>query len=134
MARNQANTMTPWRRAHPPGEKAPSTAKRRHERFLTDLRLSLTLGETERSTFQSRSLDLCEGGVGGIFDEHWDLGTRVNLEIFLPVANAPLKVGGVVRHHTGARYGFEFVDLIPEHRKIIQDACKFLGKRKSAQR
>jgi hypothetical protein len=76
----------------------------------------------------SRTLDISESGVGGVFQETWGLGARIKLEISLPVDRTPLNVLAIVRHHTGARYGFEFLDISPEQHQILRDACKVLSK------
>jgi len=60
------------------------------------------------------------------------VGSRVNLEISLPVGGFSLKLDAIVRHRTGVkfRYAFEFVDMSLEQRKILQDACNFLASQK----
>jgi len=80
------------------------------------------------SAEHSRTLDISESGVGGLFHESWAVGSRVKLEVSLPVDETPLKVGAIVRHHTGVRYGFEFVDVSLEQSGIIRRACEVLSK------
>jgi len=75
----------------------------------------------------SRALDISESGVGGLFHESWPVGSRVRLEVSLPVDETPLKVGAIVRHHTGVRYGFEFIDVSLEQRTVLQRACRTLA-------
>jgi len=76
----------------------------------------------------SRTLDISESGVGGLFHESWQVGSRVRLEVSLPVDEPPLKVGAIVRHHTGVRYGFEFIDVSLEQRTVLQRACTALAR------
>ena len=59
------------------------------------------------------------------------MGLRVRLEVSLPIDTALLKVGAIVRHHTGVRYGFEFIDMSPEQRSILSGAFEVLSARKS---
>lgn len=126
--------MTPWRRCRDLDTGAPPSAiKRRDERYLVNTRLKATPGDGDQKTgVQGRALDISENGIGGIFHESWIVGSRVNLEIYLPLRHSPLKLDAIVRH-TGLkfRYGFEFKDVSPEQRRILQDACKFLATRKS---
>ena len=124
--------MIHWRRVRGPGLAPPSAAKRRHERYLLNTRLMVIPGiENQENAIQSRALDISESGVGGLSDENWKVGIRVQLEVSLPVNSTLLKVGAIVRHHTGVRYGFEFIDISPEQRRILGGACEALSTRKS---
>jgi c-di-GMP-binding flagellar brake protein YcgR len=125
--------MCPWRRAPGPGETPPSTAKRRHPRYLLSTRLTaMPESEDEQTRVQSRALDISESGVGGLFHESWNVGIRVKLEVSLPVDEALLRVGAIVRHHTGVRYGFEFMDMSHEQRRTVRVTCEALSMRKGS--
>lgn len=104
------------------------SAKRRHRRYLLSTHLMASPDAEEPSAEHSRALDISESGVGGLFHENWPVGSRVRLEVSLPVDEPPLKVGAIVRHHTGVRYGFEFIDVSHEQRRTIQRACEALAK------
>jgi len=84
--------------------------------------------EEQPSAEHSRTLDISVSGVGGVFHESWPVGSRVRLEVSLPVDETPLKVGAIVRHHTGVRYGFEFLDVSLEQHRVLQRACEVLAK------
>ena len=107
-----------------------ATAKRRHPRYLLSMRLmAASITEEQPAAEHSRTLDISESGVGGLFHESWEVGSRVRLEVSLPVEETPLiKVGAIVRHHTGVRYGFEFIDVSLEQRSVLQRACRALAK------
>jgi PilZ domain len=121
--------MNHWRRVHGPG--VPPAPERRHSRYLLNTRLTvIPTTEDQQNSIQSRALDISESGVGGLFHESWNVGIRVQLEVSLPVDPTLPKVGAIVRHHTGARYGFEFVDVSLEQRKILGGACEALSNRK----
>lgn len=123
--------MTPWRRALGPGDGPPSTVQRKYERYLVNTLLTaMPEGGDQEIEVQGRALDISESGVGGIFPEIWMVGSRFNLEVRLPEGHAPLKVNAIVRHRTGAnfRYGFEFADVSPDQRRVVQNACKVLAK------
>lgn len=123
--------MAPWRRARGPDDTAASAVKRRHERYLLNTRITAIPGTGDpRARVGSRALDLSEGGVGALFRETWQVGVRLDLEVSLPASRTALRVGAIVRHRTGFRYGFEFADLSDEQNRILRDACKFLGSRK----
>jgi hypothetical protein len=91
--------------------------------------MAAPITEEQPAAEHSRTLDISESGVGGLFHESWEVGSRVRLEVSLPVAETPLiKVGAIVRHHTGVRYGFEFIDVSLEQRGILRRACEALSK------
>ena len=52
---------------------------------------------------------------------------RSLLEFSVPVTRSPVRVGGVLRSHSGCRYGFEFVDLSPDQREVISKTCRTLA-------
>lgn len=80
----------------------------------------------ERRDLRGRSLNINEGGIGGVFAKEMDVGIPVNLQFSVPVVATPVRVHGIVRNRTGYRYGFEFVDLTPEQRETISRTCKTL--------
>ena len=81
---------------------------------------------TEHREMRGRSLNINEGGMGGIFVSGWEVGTSVALQFSVPIATNPIKVKGIVRNRTGYRYGFEFTDLTPEERETITRTCRTL--------
>ena len=101
--------------------------RRRYQRYEIDTQLQVTLLCLERGTLRGRSLNISEAGIAGVFVTVWDVGTPVHLEFSVPVTSSPLRVGGVLRSHSGYRYGFEFVDLNPEQREIINKTCRTLA-------
>ena len=102
--------------------------QRRYLRYEIDTQLQVTvLGVEQQQMMRGRSLDISEVGMGGIFLAGWDVGTPVHLEFLVPVTRNPVRVGGVVRSHSGYRYGFEFVDLSPDQREIIRKTCRTLA-------
>jgi c-di-GMP-binding flagellar brake protein YcgR len=102
--------------------------RRRYQRYEIDTQLHVTvLGVEQRGTMRGRALDISEVGISGVFVTVWDVGTPVRLEFLVPVTRSPIRVGGVLRSHSGYRYGFEFVDLSPEQREIIGKTCRTLA-------
>jgi len=76
---------------------------------------------------RGRALDISEAGIAGVFATEWEVGTPVRLEFSVPVTRSPVRVGGVLRSHSGCRYGFEFVDLSPDQREVISKTCRTLA-------
>ena len=102
--------------------------RRRYQRYEIDTQLHVTvLGVEQRGTMRGRSLDISEVGIAGVFVTVWDVGTPVRLEFLVPVTRNPIRVGGVLRSHSGHRSGFEFVDLNPDQREIISRTCRTLA-------
>jgi c-di-GMP-binding flagellar brake protein YcgR len=118
--------MTSWRPPRPKDDKLRS-AKRRHTRYLLDASMTAVLSDNTRS--RSRTLDVSESGIGAVFHENWEPGLCLNLEIALPIGRTLLKVGAIVRHHTAMRYGFEFIDVLPQQRATVRELCQFLATR-----
>jgi hypothetical protein len=105
----------------------PARARRypRYE-FETDLTATM-LGMEGSETARGCSLNINEAGIAGLFANEWDVGASVNLQFSVPFATAPVRVRAVVRNRTSYQYGFEFVDLTPEHSKTINRTCRMLG-------
>ncbi len=101
--------------------------RRRYQRYEIDTQLQVTLGLEQRGTLRGRSLNISEAGIAGVFVTVWDVGAPVCLEFSVPVTSNPVRVGAVVRSRSGYRYGFEFVDLSPEQREIINKTCRTLA-------
>lgn len=94
--------------------------------FETDLTATM-LGMESNEASHGCSLNINEAGIAGLFATEWDVGASVNLQFSVPFASAPVRVRAVVRNRTSYQYGFEFVDLAPEHSKTINRTCRMLG-------
>src|SRR5207244_13156357 len=102
--------------------------RRRYQRYEIDTQLHVVmLGLEQGGTLRGRSLNISEAGIAGVFVTVWDVGAPVRLEFSVPVTSNPVRVGAVVRSRSGHRYGFEFVDLTPEQREIINKTCRTLA-------
>jgi c-di-GMP-binding flagellar brake protein YcgR len=104
---------------------------RRYPRYELETELKAAIHgmehpRTEQREMRGRSLNINEGGMGGIFVSGWEVGTSVALQFSVPIATNPIKVKGIVRNRTGYRYGFEFTDLTPEERETITRTCRTL--------
>jgi hypothetical protein len=99
---------------------------RRYQRYELETELRAAILGLEHREMRGRSLNINEGGIGGIFVAGWDVGTSVNLQFTVPIATTPVRVKGVVRNRTGYRYGFEFADLTAEERETISRTCRTL--------
>ncbi len=109
-------------------EPEPLVNRRRYQRYEIDTHLHVTIvGVEQRGTMRGRALDISEAGIAGVFVTVWDVGTSVHLEFSVPVTRSPVRVGGVLRSHSGYRYGFEFVDLSPDQREVISKTCRTLA-------
>jgi c-di-GMP-binding flagellar brake protein YcgR len=100
---------------------------RRYQRYEIETELIAAMLGTQCRELRGRSLNINEGGIGGVFAKGMDVGCAVNLQFSVPVVTTPVRVHGVVRNQSGYRYGFEFVDLTPEQRETISRTCRTLG-------
>ena len=110
------------------GEHERQINRRQYQRYEIDTELRVAmLGLEQRGTLRGRSLNISEAGIAGVFVTVWDVGTPVHLEFSVPVTSSPVRVGGVLRSRSGYRYGFEFGDLSPDQREIIDKTCRTLA-------
>ena len=112
---------------YPEGHQGSIEARRfpRYE-FDTEIHVA-AFGEEKQQVMRGRALNISEAGVAGLFVTGWDAGTAVNLKFFVPVASNPLSVEAVVRSRSDHRYGFEFVELNPAQREVIDKTCRTLA-------
>jgi c-di-GMP-binding flagellar brake protein YcgR len=103
-----------------------TTHTRRYQRYELETELRAVVLGVDHREMRGRSLNINEGGIGGVFVAGWDIGTSVHLIFSVPVATTPIRVRGVVRNCDGHRYGFEFADLTPEERETIKRTCTTL--------
>src|SRR6266852_3741987 len=101
--------------------------RRRYQRYEIDTQLQVTVLGVEQRTMRGRALDISEVGIAGVFVTVWDVGSPVHLEFSVPITRSPIRVRGLLRSHSGYRYGFEFVDLNPDQREIISKTCRTLA-------
>ena len=111
-----------------PEEHESSIEARRFPRYAIDTEIHVaTLGREKREVMRGRALNISEAGVAGLFVTGWDAGTAVNLRFSVPVVSNPLSVDAVVRSRSDHRYGFEFMELNPVQREIIDKTCRALA-------
>src|ERR1041384_4099079 len=104
------------------------SSRRRHTRYEMDTQLRATiLGAQEHVQVRGQSLNINEGGMAGIFSHGWEVGTHVKLQFSLPVRTDPVSGKGVVRNRVGYCYGFEFVELTLEQKRVINRTCVTLN-------
>jgi c-di-GMP-binding flagellar brake protein YcgR len=104
-----------------------SIEARRFPRYEIDTEIHATLGNEKQEVMRGRALNISEAGVAGLFVTGWAAGTTVNLKFSVPVVSNPLSVDAVVRSRSDYRYGFEFVELNPAQREVIDKTCRTLA-------
>jgi len=67
-------------------------------------------------------VEISQGGVSAYLREEFEAGQQVTLQVDL--STGPLTVSAVVRSRMGYRYGFQFLNLLPEQGQKIQASCK----------
>jgi c-di-GMP-binding flagellar brake protein YcgR len=103
--------------------------RRRHPRYQVDTPLrAISSTNLKTDVTRSRTLDISEGGIAGIFHAGWKLDTPVTLEFTVPPEATLLRVRAVVRSRAGHRYGFEFSELTADQLLTLQNACSFLRR------
>lgn len=96
-------------------------------RFAFDIPFAVFLSETASIPVATGKMrDLSLGGVGALLEEAVGIGQRLWLEFRLPNAAAAMRVLSKVRHGSERRFGFQFLDITPEQRDAIRQACQGL--------
>jgi c-di-GMP-binding flagellar brake protein YcgR len=107
----------------PQGPRQGST--RRHPRYIFDTEIRVLAG-VQREPVRSRTLDISEGGVAGIFNTGWNIGEPALLQFTIPPTQDVFQTRAIVRSRTGTRYGFEFIELSTSSRAALHNACNYL--------
>ncbi len=100
-------------------------ATRRHPRYIFDTEIRVLAG-MQNEPVRSRTLDISEGGVAGIFNTGWNIGEFAFLQFTIPPKQDVFQTRAVVRSRSGTRYGFEFIELTGDSRAALQHACSYL--------
>jgi c-di-GMP-binding flagellar brake protein YcgR len=98
---------------------------RRYRRYILDTEIRVLAGP-QTEPVRSRTLDISEGGIAGIFNAGWDIGEPALLHFSVPPKHEVLEARAIVRSRSGTRFGFEFVELNPDSRVALQSACSYL--------
>lgn len=110
-----------------PAMKSRDLRRRRHERYRADFRVTVShlLGD-EYQNVEGHCRDLSEAGMGIILAAELQRGDVVNLKFALPGSELRWELRAVVRYCQGCQYGFEFLSLPDESRKLIENHVKNL--------
>jgi c-di-GMP-binding flagellar brake protein YcgR len=93
-------------------------------RFAIDIAFILQPAQADTlGTIRGRMVDIGLGGFGGVCSTEVNLRQKLAAEFRLPGASELLQVKVIVRYHRGSRYGFEFLDVSPQQRDQIRQAC-----------
>ena len=96
-------------------------------RFAFDIPFVVFLSESASiPVTKGKMRDISLGGVGGILEEAVGIGQRLWLEFRLPKAAEAMRVLSKVRHGSERRFGFQFLNVTPEQRDAIRQACQGL--------
>jgi len=103
---------------------APSGAKRRFNRYYTDL--PIRVRDQRDQEWLGRCVVIAEGGLAAILPEPISTGSVAILQLSIRTHPAALEVWAVVRSQQGLRHGFEFVSLRDAERTAILEFCNGL--------
>jgi hypothetical protein len=97
--------------------------QRRFRRYLTDLPLTVSLGE---HTLEGYCNQIAEGGLGAFLPEPVPAGSVVSLQFAVLSPPTELRVQAVVRYQVGFQHGLEFTSLNEGERVAIRQFCNEL--------
>ena len=101
-------------------EEWTTTGKRRFRRYLTNLPLTVSLGDRDLEGYCNQ---IAEGGLGALLPEPVPVGSPVMLHFRVPSPPAELHVQAVVRYQIGFQHGLEFASLDEGERLSIRQFC-----------
>jgi c-di-GMP-binding flagellar brake protein YcgR len=100
---------------------------RRWKRYDFDVRIRVTMfSEGALRSVYGRGNDLSTGGMAAFVAAELNKGDNIELDLTLPYSSQPMKLKAIVCNRSGYKYGVEFVDILPEQRKIIERTCSAL--------
>jgi PilZ domain len=97
-----------------------TTGQRRFERYLTNLPITVSLGQRDIEGYCNQ---IAEGGVGALLQEPVPEGSLVSMQFVVPTHPTKLHLQGVVRYEFGFQHGLEFASLKEEERLAIRQFC-----------
>jgi c-di-GMP-binding flagellar brake protein YcgR len=89
--------------------------KRKHPRFLIDLRLVVRT----TTVLHGRTKNISEGGMAATLAGDISLGEIVELQFQMPESPEPMKISAEVRYRQGSQYGFKFVHITKQQTETI---------------
>ncbi len=96
-------------------------------RFALQVAVAAMLSESASIPVSSGTMrDISLGGLGAVLDPAVGVGQRLWLEFRLPQAASALRLLCKVRHNYGERFGLQFLNITPEQRDQIRQACQGL--------
>jgi hypothetical protein len=97
-----------------------TTERRRLRRYLTNLPITVSLGERDLEGYCNQ---IADGGLGAFLPEPVPAGTVVVLHFAVPSPPTELHVQAVVRYQFAFQHGLEFVSLNEGERLSIRQFC-----------
>ena len=107
----------------PENQERWTTGKRRFPRYLTNLPLTVSLGERALEGYCNQ---IAEGGLGALLPEPVPTSRVVALQFVVPSRPTELHVQAVVRYQIGFQHGLEFASLNEGERLAILQFCREL--------
>ena len=103
----------------------PGPDQRRWVRHKIDVRLKITIEETNQQTIFGRGNTLNAGGMGAYIPCALPIGTVLTLRLTFPYSPVELTLEAVIRNSEGFSYGLEFMHLSDNARSLIVQSCNF---------
>jgi c-di-GMP-binding flagellar brake protein YcgR len=100
--------------------------RRRHTRYRSDFRISVSHLGDEYQKVEGHCRDLSAAGIGILLAADLNDGEVVSLKFLLPGAAVVWDVRAVVRYRRGYQYGFEFLSLSRDQREALENCLKSL--------
>ncbi len=97
-------------------------------RFALQVRVQILALDEDAAAITGRMVDVGLGGFCAEFAQPLRMKQRLTVEFRMPLNAAPIRVKAIVKHSTGARYGFQFLTITAEQREIIRASSQGLPR------
>ena len=102
---------------------------RRFARYEADVPLIASIfGDREVGIVRGHCDVISEGGLGAAMCGPIDIGYVVSLELHVPNSPECVRLRAMVRNRNLAKYGFEFVDLLEQERRLVGRYCRLQAR------
>jgi hypothetical protein len=107
---------------------AEQRRQRRFSRYRFDVRVQVSVFREGLTTaYWGRTNELGQDGIGATLSGELKSGEVVSLEFPIPLPPHVIRLRAIVRYSEGLRYGFEFLVVTDEQRRLMHQVSVMLA-------
>ena len=104
----------------------PAARKFKRYAISTVIKVIVTRNSAKIMMF-GRTDNISEAGLALYAPQELQIDEAIQLELEVPGAKTPVKLGGKVKNNLNGAYGVEFIDIYPRQRQELVRACEALA-------